>query len=112
MANDSSPNEGSSEKVAMLLIDDVSDFGFHAAYLAYAKAWTENSDENVRGELNKIMLSLAENRGDTSTFYQKINQYREKIYSDYSDIRRFKAQNKNAWRKSEAKNMRMQRQKR
>ena len=104
-------DDGSPEKVTMLLIDDSSDFGFHAAYLAYTKAWIENSDEGTRGELNKIMLSLAENRGDYSTFYQKISQYRENISSDYSDIRRFKAQNKKAWRKSEAKNMRMLRHK-
>lgn len=103
--------DGSQEKVTMLLIDDPSDFGFHAAYLAYTKAWIENSGEATRGELNKIMLSLAENRGDYSTFYQKISQYRENIPGDYSDIRRFKAQNKNAWRKSEAKNMRLLRHK-
>lgn len=105
-------DDNSIAKITMLLIDDSSDFGFHAAYLAYSKAWVENTDEGARSELNKIMLSLAENRGDYSTFYQKINQYRENTSSDHSDIRRFKAQTKNAWRKSEAKNMRLSRQKR
>ena len=104
-------DSSSLEKVTMLLIDDSSDFGFHVAYLAYSKAWIENIDEGVRCELNKIMLALAENRGDHSTFYHKMSQYRENISSDYSDIRRFKAQNKNAWRKSEAKNMRVLRHK-
>lgn len=104
-------DDNSIEKVKMLLIDDSSDFGFHAAYLAYSKAWIENIDEGARHELNKIMLSLAENRGDYSTFYQKINQYRKNVSNDYFDMGRFKAQKKSAWRKSEAKKLRISRHK-
>ena len=36
------------EKVTRLLVDDSSDFGFHAAYLAYSKAWVENLEEKVK----------------------------------------------------------------
>ena len=99
------------EKVTRLLVDDSSDFGFHAAYLAYSKAWVENPDEGARHELNEIMLSLAENKGDYSTFYQRINQYRENEPSNFSDRGRFKAQRKRAWRKNEAKKIRISRHK-
>ena len=95
--------DNSSEKVAKLLIDDPSDFGFHAAYLAYSKAWDENLDEKIRHELNKVMLSLAENKGNYSTFYHEIDQYRKNVSNDYSSRGIFKAQKKSAWRKSEAK---------
>lgn len=103
--------DNSSEKVAKLLIDDPADFGFHAAYLAYSKAWDENPDEGRRFELNKVMLSLAKNKGDYSAFYREISQYRKDVSSDYSDRVSFKAQKKSAWRKSEAKQSRILRHK-
>ena len=100
-----------SENITKLLIDDSSDFGFHAAYLAYDKAWTENVDEKVRLELNKIMLSLTENQEDYSDFYQEINKFREDSSNKYSNRGRFKAQKKRAWRKSLAKKANVSRHK-
>lgn len=104
-------DDDSDEKVTRLLVDDPSDFGFHAAYLAYSKAWVENPYEEARFELNKIMLSLTENKEDFSTFYQRINQYRKTESSNLSDRGRFKVQRKRAWRKSEAKKIRISRHK-
>lgn len=104
-------DNNSSEKVAKLLTDDPSDFGFHAAYLAYSKAWDENLDEEARLELNKVMQSLAENKGDYSTFYHELDQYRKNVSNDYPSRSMFKAQKKSAWRKSEAKKERISRHK-
>jgi len=104
-------DDNSSGKIVKLLIDDPSDFRFHAAYLAYSKAWVENLDEERRFELNKVMLSLTENKGDYSAFYHEINQYMKNVSSDYSGRGSFKAQNKRAWRKSEAKERRISRHK-
>lgn len=104
-------DDTSSGKVTKLLIEDPSDFRFQAAYLAYSKAWVENPDEGRRIELNKIMLSLAENKEDYSTFYDRINQYVKNDSNDYSGRGGFKAQNKRAWRRSEAKENRISRHK-
>ena len=49
------------------------------------------------------MLSLAEDKENISTFYDKIGQYRKNVSNDYSSRSMFKAQKKSAWRKSEAK---------
>lgn len=104
-------DDNSSGKITKLLIDNPSDFRFQAAYLAYSKAWVENPDEGRRIELNKIMLSLAENKEDYSTFYDRINQYVKNDSNDYSGRGSFKAQNKRAWRRSEAKENRISRHK-
>jgi len=104
-------DDNPSGKVAKLLIDDSSDFRLRAAYLAYSEAWVENLDEEVRLELNKAMLSLTENKEDYPIFYHEINQYRKNVSNDYPDRGRFKAQNKSAWRKSEAKAQRISRHK-
>lgn len=102
--------ENISDKATMLLIDDASDFSFHAAYVAYSKAWNESSNE-VRIELNRIMLALAENKEDYSNFYQEIGKFRDNS-AEYSSRRRgFKRVRKRAWRKSEAKKNRLSRHK-
>ena len=104
-------DDNPSEKVAKLDIDDLSDFRFHAAYLAYSKAWIENLDEEARLELNKIMMSLTENKGNYSTFYREINKHRQNMSNEYSGRSRIKGQKKRAWRKSEAKRSRISRHK-
>ena len=104
--NDETPDE----KLSKLAIDDSSNLRFHAAYLVYSKAWAENLDKEARSELNTIMQSLSQNK-DYSTFYQKINQYRKDVSDRYSDRRSFTSQRKRAWRKSEAKKMRLSRHK-
>lgn len=91
------------------MMNDLSDFNFYAAYVAYSKAWNENPNK-ARIELNKIMLSLVENK-EYHTFYRKISQYRKDLSSDYSRRVKFKAKKKRAWRKSEAKKIRLSRHK-
>ncbi len=105
-------NESSAEKVEILKIDDPTNFGFHAAYLAYYEGWNKTADENARRELNRIMSSLAENKMDYPTFYQAIGRYRGNAPDDYSAPHRFKSPSKHAWRESEAKNARTARHKR
>ena len=98
------------ETTAKLLIDDPSDFKFHAAYMAYAKAWDDAPDEEIKHELNDFMLLLAKN-DDYSTFYIKIRQYGAKEETDYSGRTRFKTVRKRAWRQNESKRNRISRHK-
>jgi hypothetical protein len=99
------------EKVAKIVIDDLSDFKLNAAYLAYSKVWIENLDEEVRLELNKLMLSLIESKGDYSTFYYEINRYGKNMSNEYSSRVRIKGEKKRAWRHREAKKKRISRHK-
>ncbi len=102
----------SNEKVEKLLIDNLSDFRFHAAYLAYSKAWVENPDEEARLELNKVVLSLTENKENYSSFYYELNQIGGNVPDNFSGRVRFKSQRKRDWRRSEAKKNRLSRHKR
>ena len=99
------------EKVERILVEDLSDFKFSAAYLAYTKAWVENAGEQIRLELNKSMVSLIENKGDYSTFYYEVNKYGKDGENEYSSRQRIKGQKKRAWRKNEAKRKRISRHK-
>ena len=105
-------DDNPSEKVVKLLNDDPSDFKFHAAYLAYSKVWVETLGEEVRRELNKVMLLLTENKVTYSTFYYELNQIGGNVSDDYSGRVRFKSQRKRDWRRSEAKKRRISRHKR
>ncbi len=104
-------DDNSNIKVTKVLIDDLSDFKFNAAYLAYSKAWVENLEEKVRLELNKTMLALIENKRDYSTFYYDINKYGENGLNEYSSRERIRGQKKRAYRKNEAKRRRISRHK-
>ena len=96
------------EAPEMLLLDNLSDFRFHAAYLAYTEAWTNNVEPSVRHELNALLQTLhAEN--NFPQFYQAINHYRTP--AEPPSRTRFKAKKKRAWRRSEAKKSRLSRHK-
>jgi len=103
-------DDDSNRTVTKLLVDDASDFMFHAAYLTYTKAWNENLAEEVRLQLNEALQSLLQNK-DYSTYYRQISQFRKTGSSIYSRRTQFKAKKKRAWRKSEAKMRRISRHK-
>lgn len=96
------------EAPEMLLIDNPSDFRFHAAYLAYTEAWTNNTESTVRRELNALLQTLY-TENNFPQFYQAINHYRTP--AEPPSRTRFKAKKKRAWRRSEAKKSRLSRHK-
>jgi hypothetical protein len=96
------------EAPEMLLLDNTSDFRFHAAYLAYAEAWTKNVESTVRHELNERLQALHK-ENNFPHFYQAISHYRAP--AEPFDRTRFKAKKKRAWRRSEAKKTRLSRHK-
>lgn len=96
------------EMPRMLLLDDPSDFRFHAAYLAYTEAWANNADPNIRHELNSLLQAL-HSENDFTQFYFAINNYRAP--PEPPSQTRFKVKKKRAWRRSEAKKSRLSRHK-
>ncbi len=71
--------ESSNEKTISpekLLIDNPSDFRFHAAYLTYADVYDKVTSSEARKQLNRDIMALKQNEIDYSTFYKSINQYR------------------------------------
>jgi hypothetical protein len=96
------------ETPEMLLLDNPSNFRFHAAYLAYTEAWTNNVEPTVRHELNALLQTL-HTEDNFPQFYQAINHYRTP--AEPPSRTRFKAKKKRAWRRSEAKKSRLSRHK-
>lgn len=93
-----------------LLIDNPSDFQFHAAYLTYSDVYDKITNPETRKQLNQNIIALQQNQIDYPTFYRNINQYR----ADSSPQHRYgraliKTQRKREWRKKTQKRERNKR---
>ncbi len=83
-----------------LLIDNLSDFQFHAAYLAYSDIFDKTTNLEAKKQLNQNITALQQNQVDYPTFYRSINQYREQS-SQHNYGRAFiKTQKKREWRRT------------
>jgi hypothetical protein len=91
-----------------LLIDNPSDFRFHAAYMAYAEAFEHTEDPETKKELNQNITALQQEEIDYQTFYGKISQFRQTPESRYGRTR-IKTQKKREWRRKSQKRQRNQR---
>jgi hypothetical protein len=73
MTEEPNKEEASPEK---LLIDNPSDFRFHAAYLTYSNTYDRTTNPGNRKQLNQNITALQQNQIDYPTFYRNISQYR------------------------------------
>jgi hypothetical protein len=95
-----STEETPTEEVTKLLIDDPSDFKFHAAYLAYSETWDKINSADIRTELNNIMKALSKEEMGYSSFYKTLDEYRRHGSKHYEFSRqRIETQRKRDWRK-------------
>ncbi|HMK94020.1 MAG TPA: hypothetical protein VK536_01335 [Candidatus Limnocylindrales bacterium] len=72
--NEPNTNQPQTEK---LLIDNPSNFQFHAAYLVYSETFDRVSEDAPKKELNRNLEDLKENKIDYETFYVNISRYRK-----------------------------------
>jgi hypothetical protein len=72
--NESKTNQPQIEK---LLIDNPSNFQFHAAYLVYSETFDRVGDVAAKKELNQNLEDLKSNKIDYETFYVNISSYRK-----------------------------------
>ena len=96
------------ESVQKLQLDNLSDFKFHVAYMAYSKAWDENMSEGSRTEINQFISSLSSGKANYDEFYANLSQFRKQV-----EFRRerIQGQRKRDWRRSEKKESRNARHK-
>lgn len=95
-----STEEETTKEATKLLIDDPSDFKFHAAYLAYSETWDKIDSSNVRIELNNLVKSLSKDEMSYSKFYKTIDEYRRHGSRHYEFSRqRIETQRKRDWRR-------------
>jgi hypothetical protein len=105
------PNEQNNPpKIEKLLIDDLSNFQFHAAYLVYEEAFDKATDLEAKEELNQNIQDLKDNKISAETFYGNVSRYRK---LDVPRQERFsmQTQRKKDWRKKTQRQERIKRHK-
>jgi hypothetical protein len=105
------PNEQNNPPIIeKLLIDDLSSFQFHAAYLVYEEAFNKATDVEAKEELNRNIEDLKDNKISTETFYGNVSRYRK---LDVPRQERFsmQTQRKKDWRKKTQRQDRIKRHK-
>jgi hypothetical protein len=71
------PSESNNQpQIEKLLVDNPSNFQFHAAYLVYSETFDHVTDAAAKNELNHNLEELKENKIDLETFYLNISRYR------------------------------------
>jgi hypothetical protein len=110
MAGESESKESVSPE--KLLIDNPSNFQFHAAYVAYSDVFDRVVDVEARKQLNQNITELQQNQIDCQTFYEKIGRFRGEDPNLRSYGRAFiKTQKKREWRRKTQKHDRIERHK-
>jgi len=95
-----------------LLIDNPSDFQFHAAYLTYSNTYDKTTNPEIKKLLNQNIMALQQNQIDYSTFYRSISQYRTGEESQHNYGRALiKTQRKREWRRKTQRHERIERHK-
>ena len=92
-----------------LLIDNPSDFQFHAAYVAYSEAFDKATDDEVKEKLNQSILALQQNQMEYSIFYRNLSQYRGASQNNHYQRSFIKTQRKREWRRKAQKRERNKR---
>ncbi len=108
--NEQNNNNESSPKIEKLLIDDLSNFQFHAAYLVYEESFDKVSDDDSKEALNQSIQDLKDNKISAETFYGNVSRYRK---LDVPRQERFsmQTQRKKDWRKKTQRQERIRRHK-
>jgi hypothetical protein len=110
MTDESSNKESTSPE--KLLIDNPSDFQFHAAYLTYSCIYDKTASPETKKQLNQNIKALQQNQIDYPTFYKNINQYRTEDAAQYNHGRTIiKTQRKRDWRRKTQRHERIERHK-
>jgi hypothetical protein len=107
------PGTGKPLSPEKLLIDNPSDFLFHAAYVAYSEVFDNIADSEGKKQLNESIVALQQKKIDCSTFYRNISNYRSEGGSAPRTFGRLmiKTQRKRDWRRQTQKHERIQRHK-
>jgi hypothetical protein len=103
------PNKNQTPPPEKLLIDEPTNFPFHAAYLVYSDLFDNATENEAKADLNRNIEALKQNRIDCETFYRNIAHHRKLAPSH----ERFslQTQRKRDWRKKSQREERIRRHK-
>ncbi len=95
-----------------LLIDDPSNFQFHAAYMVYSELFDGTSGDDVKKDLNVNLEALKNNSISPEEFYRNVNRYRRDVGPERRHDRfSVPTQRKRDWRMKSQKQDRIRRHK-
>lgn len=95
-----------------LLIDDPSNFQFHAAYVVYSEVFDTTKGDEDKRELNRNIEDLKNNAISPETFYMNISRYRkEQGPSQRHNRFTVQTQRKRDWRMKSQRQERIRRHK-
>lgn len=106
------PSNNPEPAAEKLLIDDPSNFQFHAAYLVYSDLFDNASGEDAKKDLNTNIEDLKENKISPESFYRNVARYRGDVMSEHRRDRfTVQTQRKRDWRMKSQKQERIRRHK-
>ncbi len=94
-----------------LLIDDPSNFQFHAAYLVYSDLFDHVKTAEAKTELNVNIEDLKQGKIEPETFYRNVARYRGGLPERRHDRLSVQTQRKKDWRMKSQKQDRIRRHK-
>jgi uncharacterized protein YdiU (UPF0061 family) len=105
-------NNDESTPPEKLLIDNPSDFQFHAAYITYSNTFDKTANPEMKEQLNQSITALQQNQIDYPTFYKNISHYRAEASPQHHYRRTLiRTQRKREWRQKAQKRERNKRHK-
>jgi hypothetical protein len=106
------PNENEKTIPEKLLVDEPTNFPFHAAYVVYSELFDKIIDTEAKADLNRNIESLKENRINYETFYRNIAHHRKMPSNSRHERFSLQTQRKRDWRKKTQRQDRIKRHKR
>lgn len=105
------PNKNETPLPEKLLIDESTNFPFHAAYLVYSELFDNTTGAEAKVDLNRNIEALKENRIDCETFYRNIAHHRKMSSNPRHERFSLQTQRKRDWRKKTQRQERIKRHK-
>jgi len=104
------PDKQESAPPEKLLIDNPSNFQFHAAYLVYSELFDNTNETEVKKELNMNLEVLKQNQISYETFYGNIARHRKMAATQQLRFS-LQTQRKKDWRRKTQRQERIKRHK-
>jgi len=105
------PNKSETPLPEKLLIDEPTNFQFHAAYMVYSDLFDTTTEAEAKADLNRNIEALKENKIDCETFYRNIAHYRKLSPSPRQERFSLQTQRKKDWRMKAQRQERIRRHK-
>ena len=105
------PNKNEVPHPEKLLIDEPTNFPFHAAYIVYSELFDSATEAEAKADLNKNIEALKENKIDCETFYRNIAHYRKMSPIPRQERFLLQTQRKRDWRVKTQRQERIRRHK-